>query len=100
MQLCLKRIIALALVCAFATLEVILLKEGQVGDSVPTPVEAEAWELKGAILWLGDMRMSSVSTELHCKLVTDDTVDKSTNQSEFEFDKFENDCKIPFSNYP
>ena len=71
MQLCLKRIIALASVCAFATLEVILLKGGQVGDSVPTPVEAEAWELKGAILWLGDMRMSSVSTELHCKLVTD-----------------------------
>jgi len=84
MLLCFKKIIVLVSVCAFATLEVILLKQGQTWhDSVPTPMEAEAWELKDVILLLSDMRMSSVSIELNCKLVTDGIVDRPTNQSMF-----------------
>lgn len=67
-------------------------------DGVPTPMEAEAWGLKEAILWLGGMGTPNVSIELDCKLVTEDILDRSTNQS--EFGQIVSDCRMLISNYP
>jgi len=66
-------------------------------NGVPTPMEAEAWGLKEAILWLGEMGMSNVSIELDCKLVSEGILDRSTNQS--EFGQIVSDCRMLFSNY-
>jgi ribonuclease HI len=42
----------------------------------------EAAGLKEAIIWLGDMEASRMSIELDCKLVVDDILDCSINQTE------------------
>jgi len=56
-----KKIIVLVLVCAFVVLEVIFIKARTAWyDGLPTPIEAEAWELKETIIWFGEMRMSSL----------------------------------------
>jgi len=52
-------------------------------EGLPTPLEAEALGLRDAILWLGDLGLSKVHIELDRKLVVDNIVDSSKNESEF-----------------
>jgi hypothetical protein len=52
-------------------------------ECTPPPLEAKALSLKEAILRLGELSLSNVLIELDCKLVVDDIVDGTKNQSEF-----------------
>jgi len=52
-------------------------------EGVPSPPEAEVLGLRDAILWLDNLGLSKVHIELDCKLVVDNIVDSSKNESEF-----------------
>ena len=47
----------------------------------PSPLEAEAFGFKEAILWLGELGLSKVQIELDYKLLVEEIVDKTKNQS-------------------
>jgi len=51
-------------------------------EGVPSPSEAEALDLRDAILWFGNLGLSKVHIELDCKLVVDIIVDSFKNKSE------------------
>jgi len=52
-------------------------------DGVPPPSEAEAMGLREAILWLGQLGLSKVQIELDGKLVVDNILNRTNNQSDF-----------------
>ncbi|KAK2399385.1 hypothetical protein QL285_049205 [Trifolium repens] len=61
-------------------------------------MEAEAYALKEAIIWLGELGLSRVDIELDCLPVVQAINDKSSNQTEFGI--IIEDCKILLANYP
>jgi ribonuclease HI len=66
-------------------------------ECYPSPLEAEALGLRGAISWLGELGLSVVQIELDCKLVVEGIMDKSNNQSDFGNIMFTcrlQDCKL------
>jgi hypothetical protein len=46
--------------------------------------EAEAVGLKEVIIWLGEMEISRMLIELDCKLVVEDVIDTSSNQTKLD----------------
>jgi hypothetical protein len=67
-------------------------------EGSPPPMEAEAYALKEAIIWLGELGLSRVDIELDCLPVVQAINDKSSNQTEFGI--IIEDCKILLANYP
>jgi len=64
----------------------------------PSPLEAEALGLREAISWLGELGLSMVQIELDCKLVVEDIMDKSNNQS--DFDNILSSCRSLLQQFP